>query len=375
MAEIQHPGVYLEEVDGPKPIPGVPTSDAAVLGWYESGPWDRVVGLTSPKMGETKFGLQGKAMDAIRQFFANGGEKCWVVRVEPGAKDPVGAICNGLKVLDNVNFNQLCIPDTSEMVASTAVDAIKSALDYCEERRAFLLIDPPHILQTPTDILSWLQNNPQLQHPNAALYYPRLIVPDPCIKSQLGPAAASGTIAGVIARVDKQTGVWSPPAGNQATLVDVSALERKLNDEESALLNSHGVNCLREFPGRGIVAWGSRTTSDSPEWKYVSVRRLMLFVELSIHRGLQWAVFEPNDEPLWALVRNFVQTFLNDVWLNGALQGKTPDEAYFVKVDRTTMTQDDIDNGRLIVVIGVAPLKPAEFVIIRIGLWAREHYP
>jgi len=130
------------------------------------------------------------------------------------------------------------------------------------------------------------------------------------------------------------------------------------------------VNCIRAFPGRGIRVWGARTTSSDPLWKYINVRRLFLFLEESIEESTQWVVFEPNNEKLWARVRQTINQFLTRVWKDGALMGTTPEEAFFVKCDRTTMTQDDLDNGRLIVIIGVAPAKPAEFVIFRIAQWA-----
>lgn len=135
------------------------------------------------------------------------------------------------------------------------------------------------------------------------------------------------------------------------------------------MLNPRGVNVIRAFPGRGIRVWGARTLSSDPLWKYVNVRRLFIFLEESIDEGTQWVVFEPNDIPLWARVRQTIVQFLTGVWRTGALAGATPEEAFFVKCDRTTMTQDDIDNGRLICVIGVAPVKPAEFVIFRIAQW------
>ena len=134
------------------------------------------------------------------------------------------------------------------------------------------------------------------------------------------------------------------------------------------------INVVRDFRAndRGIVVYGARVVTSDPDWKYVNVRRLLIFIEASIDRGLQWAVFEPNDEPLWARLRRSVTNFLTTVWRNGGLQGSKPEEAFFVKCDMTTMTQTDIDEGRLIVVIGVAPVKPAEFVIIRIGLWSPQ---
>jgi phage tail sheath protein FI len=144
-------------------------------------------------------------------------------------------------------------------------------------------------------------------------------------------------------------------------------LEFQITKGEQDLLNPRGVNVIRTFPGRGIRVWGARTTSTDPLWKYINIRRLFLYLEESIDKGTQWVVFEPNNEQLWARVKQTIVQFLTTVWRTGALMGTTPEEAFFVKVDRTTMTQDDIDNGRLIILIGVAPTKPAEFVIFRIA--------
>ena len=154
----------------------------------------------------------------------------------------------------------------------------------------------------------------------------------------------------------------------------VGALAYDVTQGEQDILNPRHINCLRDFRdnNRGLRVWGARTLSSDPEWKYVNVRRLFLFVEKSIERGTQFAVFEPNAEPLWATVRRSVTNFLTAVWRDGALEGLTQDEAFFVKVDRTTMTQNDIDNGRLIILVGIAPVKPAEFVIFRISQKTRE---
>jgi phage tail sheath protein FI len=202
----------------------------------------------------------------------------------------------------------------------------------------------------------------------AALYYP-------WIEAALEPAgnsnpaqelvAPSGHIAGIYARVDAEKGVHRTPANE--IIRGASGLKVELTAQQQEALNPQGINCIRALPGRGIRVWGARTTSDDPQWKYVNVRRLLIFLEESIEKGTRWAVFEPNGETLWRKVAATVSDFLLGVWRNGALMGSKPEKAFFVKCDRTTMTQDDIDNGRLVCLIGVAPLKPAEFVIFRIG--------
>jgi len=201
----------------------------------------------------------------------------------------------------------------------------------------------------------------------AAFYYSwiKVVNPETGLLQLVPPG---GHIAGIYARTDTERGVHKAPANE--TVRGIAGLEFIINKQEQDILNPRGVNCIRAFPGRGIRVWGARTLSSDPLWKYINVRRLFLFLEESIEEGTQWVVFEPNDEKLWARVKQSITNFLTKVWKDGALMGSTPEEAFFVKCDSTTMTQDDIDNGRLICIIGVAPVKPAEFVIFRIAQWA-----
>jgi phage tail sheath protein FI len=207
----------------------------------------------------------------------------------------------------------------------------------------------------------------------AALYYPWVRVFDPLSKKRTN-VPSSGYMCGIYARSDTERGVHKAPANEVVRgalgLEEFNGTKRIITKGQQDILNPKGVNCIRAFPGRGIRVWGARTISSDTLWKYINVRRLFLFLEESIEESTQWVVFEPNNEKLWARVRQTINQFLTRVWKDGALMGTTPEEAFFVKCDRTTMTQDDIDNGRLIVVIGVAPVKPAEFVIFRIAQWA-----
>jgi phage tail sheath protein FI len=197
----------------------------------------------------------------------------------------------------------------------------------------------------------------------AALYYPWVVVRDPSVSQDVA-IAPSGHMAGIYSRVDNDRGVFKAPANE--VILGIQRLEQDINKREQDILNPQNINVLRFFPGRGNRVWGARVVTSDASWKYVPVRRLFIYVEQSIYQGTQFVVFEPNDEPLWARVRQTITNFLTTVWRNGALQGSKPDEAFFVKCDHTTMTQDDIDNGRLICEIGIAPVKPAEFVIFRI---------
>ena len=210
----------------------------------------------------------------------------------------------------------------------------------------------------------------KLHNKNAVVYFPRLLANDPLENNNQREFVPCGAIAGIFARTDSVLGVWKSPAGIEATLRGVSDLTVRLSDKENDELNTHGINCLRVLPRTGVVVWGGRTMHrlGGPvyQWKYIGVRRLALFIEESLYRGTQWVVFEPNDERLWSQIRLNLGRFMYDMYKTGAFQGKTPKEAYFVKCDNETTTQTDICNGVINIVVGFAPLKPAEFVIIRI---------
>jgi phage tail sheath protein FI len=291
----------------------------------------------------------------------------------------------GLHALEDVDlFNLLCIPRTAldggaaagELAATEAQAVMTVAEAYCAKRRAFFIMDAPNGEEKPEEIRAWLAGNGTLRDRNAALYYPRLKVPDPLNGFRLRTIGASGAIAGLYARTDNERGVWKAPAGTDAVLRGVSELEYRLTDPQNGTLNPIAVNCLRTFPIFGTVCWGSRTLDGSDqeasEWKYVPVRRLALYIEESLYRGTQWVVFEPNDEPLWAQIRLNIGAFMQNLFRQGAFQGRSPREAYFVKCDRETTTQNDINLGIVNVVVGFAPLKPAEFVIIKLQQMAGQ---
>lgn len=292
---------------------------------------------------------------------------------------------SGVYALRDVDlFNLLCIPRTSivgasqpaQLTATQAAAVISVAEQFCEQRRAFFIMDTPGGVDSITEIKDWLNANATLRHQNAALYFPRVEIPDPLNNFRLRSAGASGTIAGLYARTDGARGVWKAPAGTEASLRNVSELDDVLTDAENGALNPLGINCLRNFPVYGNVAWGARTLFGADqmtsEWKYVPVRRTALFLEESLYRGTQWVVFEPNDEPLWAQIRLNVGAFMQSLFRQGAFQGKTPRDAYFVKCDSETTTQTDINNGIVNIVVGFAPLKPAEFVIIKLQQMAGQ---
>lgn len=285
---------------------------------------------------------------------------------------PVGAEADkkGLYALLRTDlFNLLYIPPLKASGGDLSPALVAEAAKLCEARRAILLLDSPEAWDSPAKARAGLDAVGTTSR-NAALYFPRLRVPDPLREGQLVTMGAGAAVAGIIARTDATRGVWKAPAGLEATLTGVPALEATLTDLEIGQLNPLGINCLRVAPAAGRVVWGARTREGddrlASEWKYLPVRRLALFIEETLYRGTQWVVFEPNDEPLWGQIRLNLGAFMQDLFRQGAFQGKTPREAWFVKVDRETTTQSDIDRGIVNIHVGFAPLKPAEFVVLKI---------
>ncbi len=273
----------------------------------------------------------------------------------------------GLFALEDADlFNMLNIPGLSD------AGVLATAISYAEERRSMILIDMPSTVNDFDEARDWINDpaNAGLRHRNAVSYFPRVRLADPLQGNRLRTFANAGLMAGLYARTDAARGVWKAPAGIEARLRGVQALEYVLSDPENGVLNPLGLNCLRTFPVTGSVSWGARTMVGADalasEWKYVPVRRIALFIEESLYRGTQFVVFEPNDEPLWAQIRLSVGAFMNNLFRQGAFQGSTPQEAYFVRCDSSTTTQADIDLGIVNIAVGFAPLKPAEFVVIQI---------
>jgi phage tail sheath protein FI len=209
----------------------------------------------------------------------------------------------------------------------------------------------------------------QIDSTYAALYYPWVRILDP-ITGKENYMPPSGFVAGIYCRNDIERAVYKAPA-NEVVNLSIG-FEQLLNKSQQDILNPEGINCFRFFEGRGFRLWGARTVSSDPEWKYVNLRRYFAYLERSIDKGTQWAVFEPNGERLWGNVRRTIEDFLLNEWMMGALLGEKPEKSFFVRCDRSTMTQNDLDNGRLVCLIGVAPLRPAEFVIFRIGQWTAD---
>lgn len=287
---------------------------------------------------------------------------------------------SGIYALNKVSiFNLLCIPEAARALAGNPstpdpninpVEIYSAAIALCDQKRAMLLIDPPPNVNTVASAVDWKSNTIGVVDPNGAAFFPRLRLADALNNGQLRTFAPSGVVAGVYAKSDGTNGVWTAPAGINATLNGVQNMTYQLSDAENGVLNPLGLNCFRTFPIYGAVLWGARTLVGADamanQWKYVPVRRMALFLESSLYQGTQWVVFQPNDEQLWGAIRLNVGAFLQTLFLKGAFQGLTPDQAYFVKCDSETTTQTDIDNGVVNILVGFAPLEPAEFVVIQI---------
>lgn len=274
---------------------------------------------------------------------------------------------SGLHAFDTVDINMLAIPGRN------GPGYLSAAISYCDSNDVFFIADGPGSIDRQFSMdasgaMQFVQGLPARSN-NAAMFYPWIEVPDP-VGVGRNPrrfVPPSGHMAGVFARTDNSRGVWKAPAGIEATVSGAIDLQHDMVDAEQDLLNPIGLNCIRRFPNTGIVVWGSRTIASDPEWRYVPVRRTALFLKESIRRGMKWAVFEPNDETLWGLIRLSIGSFMTGLFRQGAFQGASPEEAFFVKCDRETNPQELVDQGIVTAQVAFAPLKPAEFVVIQIS--------
>ncbi len=282
----------------------------------------------------------------------------------------------GLSLLERVPiFNLLCVP------GETDAPTIQKLQTYCAGKRAFYIVDSPQNISTSTLIANGPSGSTQgsltgLYSSNSAYYFPWVSAPDPLFGNRPTLFPPCGFIAGIYAATDAGFGVWKAPAGIDASLSGISGLQYVLTDIENGSLNTQAINCLRQFRVAGDVVWGARTLQGNDQagsqWKYVPIRRLALFVESSLYDGTQWVVFEPNDERLWGQIRLNIGAFMQGLFLQGAFQGTTPTQAYFVKCDAENNPQSSIDQGIVNVLVGFAPLYPAEFVVIQIQQMAGQ---
>jgi phage tail sheath protein FI len=400
------PGVYIEEVEkGARPIEGVGTAVAAFVGFAEKGPTNTPTLVSNWTQFRDTFGefIEGSFLaHAVYGYFHNGGGTCYIVRIEqeaPEAAPPpaegeaaaparrrgkatvsasafIGdaAKRTGLGGLEAVEeITMVVVPDLMAAFQQGAltmadVQAVQSAMmAHCEKMKdRFAILDAPPGL-TPQQVKAWRTDEVKYDSKYGALYYPWIQVSNPLNGKPLF-IPPSGHVAGVYARSDAERGVHKAPANE--IVRGALGLAVQVTKEEQDILNPAGVNCIRAFPGRGIRIWGARTLSSDPSWRYINVRRLFNYVEESIELGTQWVVFEPNDIDLWERVKRDITAFLTRVWRDGALFGTTPSEAFYVKCDAELNPPEVRDAGILIIEIGLAPVKPAEFVVFRISQWA-----
>jgi phage tail sheath protein FI len=354
------------------PIAGTPTGVAAFVGWAAQGPTDQAILLRSWSDFQQQFGGFDPRFYlgyAISHFFANGGQQAYVVRLASGGDSSStaaasGAVMTGVHLLDAVPiFNLLAVPGEADP------DLIAQLQAYCAGRRAFLIVD-----SAAGSTFATLQSGPDSRMTdanaiNAAFYFPWLNALD-AQQNITRPFPPSGFVAGLYAATDASRGVWRSPAGLRANLTGESEPVLSLTNPQIGVLSAHAVNCIRHIAQFGDVLWGDRTLAGSDQaasdWKYVSVRRLALYIEQSLYDGTQWAVFEPNNAQLWTQLLSSVDAFMQTLFVQGAFQGTTPAQAYFVKCDVSNNPQASIDQGVVNILVGFAPVKPAEFIVIQI---------
>ncbi len=369
MPEYLSPGVYVEEISGAsKPIEAVSTSTVGFIGECKKGPVNEPIFCPNWSTFTKYFGDFSDSehlAHAVYGFFNNGGARCFILNVGTGAADKKPARFigydrgpgerAGLHAYEEVDdINMIVAPGQTDPAIQDAV------LTHCEKMRyRFAILDCPETIEK-----GGVNNLPKPRDSKyGAYYFPWLEVYDPEKGNIHVPP--SGHMAGIYARSDNERGVHKAPANE--VVRGALGLKYTITKSEQDLLNPKGINCIREFPNRGIRVWGARTISSDPEWRYVNVRRLFNMVEQSIEGGTQWVVFEPNDQTLWKRVSRNITAFLLRVWRDGALFGETPEQAFYVKCDGETNPPEVIDAGQLVVEIGMCPTKPAEFVIFRIG--------
>ncbi|HXH39809.1 MAG TPA: phage tail sheath subtilisin-like domain-containing protein [Thermoanaerobaculia bacterium] len=320
--------------------------------------------------------LSNKATDTDRSYDfdltgGNDGDVPGVGEYEGmGADDPTSKQKSGLKALEDIDdISIVAAPGSTFNFAGNSADVLSitgALISHCERMRYRIAVLDSGDGQSVADVRDM---RGQIDSSWGALYYPWYTIVDPVTLSEIN-VPPSGAVTGIYARNDIERAVYKAPANE--VVETAIGLETILNKSQQDVLNPLGVNCFRFFEGRGFRLWGARTVSSDPEWKYVNLRRYFAYLEHSIDKGTQWAVFEPNGELLWANMRRTISDFLLNEWQNGALLGDKPESAYFVKCDRSTMTQNDLDNGRLVCLVGVSALRPAEYVIIRIGQWTAD---
>ena len=384
------PGVYVEEVpSSSKPIEGVGTAIAAFVGLAPGGPVNRPIRIESwtqferiysdpQRRDDGPFVPRAYLAHAVRGFFENGGRVCWIVRVgdhgetarpesslqaenEPSGSERVVVLREGIASLAAVDeITMMSVPDV--MTLAGGEDSLLRDLghalvgDRVADRARMVILDPPRDVQ-PGEMVEWRTKVAGYDSASVALYYPWIEVIDPLSERPIA-VPPSGHVAGVWARTASTGGIQRAPT--EAALLGASGLAVELSADQQGVLADAGVNSIRSFPGSGIRVWGARTLSSDPEWRYVSVRRLVTYVSESIRKGTRWAVFEANDEQLWTQLRSSISNFLTRTWCEGVLFGASPEQAFYVKCDAETNAREGIEAGQVVMEIGIAPIKPED---------------
>ncbi len=377
-------------------IKAIQTGVTAFVDFFACGPLDRAVQVFNFADFERVFGgldLRSEASYAIFQYFFHGGQKAWIIRVkspdsacEPGTDswkgsgganailglsenglEPLSPGLNLLQNLDEDGFGLLCLPVVSILNSSSFTKVASAAIAFCKEWRAFFILDLPRKINNSADVKQWLHQNEVLRSAHVAVYFPHIIARNLPSRDVPGQTASSGAIAGIYANSDRNRGVWKAPAGKNAVLRE-TILAAHLTNVEADRLNSSGICTLREFSQSDPVIWGARTlagtNSMAGEWKYIPVKRTALFIEKSLLLRLKWVAFEPNDEVLWEKICLHVNNFMHGLFCQGAFQGDIDRDAYFVQCGAETTTDADIRTGVLKMMIGFAPLRPQEFIVL-----------
>jgi phage tail sheath protein FI len=374
-----NPGIFVQQPGlTQKSIIGVSTATTVLIGTFPKGrPYTPTNFRSHPELDRTYGGLRNNNLSSLvsKQFFDNGGQDLWVISMGARLSRHSTAFLKGLSLLVKIStFNILVIPETSRLTAQEAVKVFQTTVPLVKQFQAVYLIDPPQIRrrsQTAKDLVAWIRAQRVIQDSNVMLYYPKVHVHTQTGVPLTISLPASGRVAGIFSRTDVTHGVWKAPAGNNARLLGIVGLEKPLTLRDINFLTSANINALKPMSSSAYVVWGARTLSSDPEWKYVPVRRMALYIESSVAKGTEWAVFEPNGEPLWAHLRQSVETFMKGLFTRGAFQGNRTSDAYFVKCGRDTTTAADQAAGTVHIIVGFAPLKPAEFVILKIKQNAR----
>lgn len=376
------PGVYIQEVPTPTYIPvGEATSITAFVGRFRDGPVSEATTVRSYADASARFGGVDPDIPvtwAVRDFFANGGTEAVLVRLGPDTglqpadyADPATGYAAALR---NVPFQLLCIPPDTPVMDEVAMATIyQGAAELCSTNLAFLIAEPPPswsalVAAGQTDQIPGPARTYGIVAPYAqfaAVYFPPFVSTDP---TDPAPRPVSGAIAGIYARTDTSVGVWHAPAGVDAGIEGAGNVSQVLEDADRAALNRVAINAIASFPDIGVVVWGARTLDGldtlSSDYKYVPVRRLASYILASVRAGTRWAVFEPNTSTLWSALQLQIANFMNGLWRQGAFQGGSPADGYFVTCDASTTTIQDIEQGVANVVIGFAPVRPAEFIVL-----------